>query len=368
MIGLLCRLLAHCLVFSGPLPPTPIPPPPAERAAETAVGEPSPLEGTLVDGTPVDRTPIDGTQDDGRAVVATQPIPPAAATAPAATSPAPTYPAPPATPALSAWRRYAVAAPPADGKPTLTFIIDDVGMNAAQSARAVALPPPLTLSWLPYAPHLGEQVAAGTAHGHETMLHMPMEAVGRMFPGPNALRTWLPPDTNLSYLRAALDSVPNAVALNQHEGSVASLSVPLMDEVMAELKGRGMAFVDSLTIPHSVALRRAQAAGLPAVPRDLFIDNDPNPAVIRARITEVEAIARRYGHAIAIGHPRLTTMDVLEQYLPTVPARGFVLWPSSAAIAAQNRLETSATPAPAAVASAPATTSSGIPPPAAVTR
>ena len=247
---------------------------------------------------------------------------------------------------LPAWRRFAVAPAQANGKPALTIMIDDMGLNGVQTARAVALPAPMTLSWMPYAPHVSQQAANAAARGHETMVHMPMEALGRLYPGPDALRTWLPPDTNLAYLRAALDIIPNAVALNQHEGSVASLSVPLMDEVMVELKQRGLAFVDSLTIPHSVALRRAQAAGLPSVARDVFLDNDPNPAAIRARLAEAEAIARHYGHVIAIGHPRGATMDVLEQYVPGLAARGFVLWPVSATIAAENRMQLSQAPVP----------------------
>jgi polysaccharide deacetylase 2 family uncharacterized protein YibQ len=268
-------------------------------------------------------------------------VPPAAAPpvpVPPTTAPVPVLASPP-PPARQgqppAWRRFAVPAPPSDGRPTLSLVIDDMGVNTGQSARAVALPGPLTLSWLPYAPHLAEQIAAGTARGHETMLHMPMEALGRADPGPGALRTWLPPATNLASLRAALDLVPNAVALNQHEASVASLSVPLMDLVMDELHARGLAFLDSLTIPHSVGFARAEARGVPAIARDVFIDNDPAPAAILARLAEAEALARRGGHAVAIGHARPATMDVLEQYLPTLAARGFVQWPLSAAIAAR---------------------------------
>ena len=253
---------------------------------------------------------------------------------------------------LPAWRRYALPAPAALGRPTISVVIDDMGVNLVQTARAVALPGPLTLSWLPYAPHLAEQVAAGAAHGHETMLHLPVEALGRMDPGPETLRTWLPPATNLGYLKSALDKVPTAVALNQHEGSVGSLSVPLMDLVMGELRARRMAFLDSLTIPRSVALSRARAAGLPAVGRDLFIDNDPNPAAIRARLAEVEAIARQRGHAILIGHPRATTMDVLGQYLPGLATHGFVLWPLSATIVAETQMQVGSGPADGVVAPA----------------
>ncbi len=240
--------------------------------------------------------------------------------------------APDAMGALPAWRRNAVAVPPSLGRPAISFVIDDMGLNRPQSDRAAALAGPLTLSWMPYARNLAEQVANGAAHGHETMLHMPMEPLGRTDPGPEALRSWLPAEVNLAHLRAALDLLPNAVGLNQHEGSVASLSVPLMDLVMAELQERGLIFLDSVTIPRSVAMRRAQAAPIPAVARDVFLDNAPDPAAIRAQLAQTEAIARRTGLAIAICHPRQTTMDVMERYLPTLAARGFVQWPITAAV------------------------------------
>ena len=247
----------------------------------------------------------------------------------------------PVPPAIPAWRRFAVAAPPADGKPTIAIILDDMGLNRVQSDRAAALPGPLTLSpGCPTRRNWASRRQTGPRTSCETMLHMPMEPLGRTNPGPGALRTWLPPEVNLASLRAALDGVPNAIGLNQHEGSVASLSVPLMDLVMGELRDRGLIFVDSLTISHSVAaLARAQAAGIPTVARDVFLDNSPDPAAIRVQIAQAEAMARRYGHAIAIGHPRLSTLDVLTQYLPTVESRGFVLWPVSATVIAQNRIQ-----------------------------
>jgi len=246
---------------------------------------------------------------------------------------------PPATPSVPAWRRLAVPAAAAEGRPTITIMIDDMGLNRVQSDRAVRMPAPLTLSWMPYAANVTEQAAFGAARGHETMLHMNMEALGRTYPGPDSLRTWLPPDTNLAYLRHALDRLPLAVGLNQHEGSVASLSVPLMDLVMGELKARGLLFVDSLTISHSVAMRRAELNGVAAGSRDVFLDNSPDPSAIRAQLAAMEAMARRVGHVIAIGHPRQTTMDVLAAYLPTLAMRGFVLWPISATVAASNSVQ-----------------------------
>ncbi len=311
MMAWLCWLVGACAATT----PLPAPPPSAP------VVQPVPSLGDTVFGiAPLPPAPI----------VVAPPPPPVAA-------PPPSVPAGPA-----AWRRNAVPAPPAQGRPTITIVIDEMGVATGPSARTIALPGPLTLSWLPYAPRLAEQIAAAAALGHEAMLDMPMEALGRADPGPDALRTWLPPATNLAMLRAALVLVPTAVALNQREGSVASLSVPVMDLVMVELRARGMAFLDSAAIPHAVAFARAEAAGLESVGPDLFIDNDPDPAAIRARLAESEEIARKRGHAILIGRPRQTTLDVLEQYLPTLAERGFVLWPISARVAAATNAGTDA--------------------------
>ena len=290
-----------------------------------------------------------------------QPAPAAPAAQPAAPAAVqPVVPTPPATaPALAepagppAWQRFAVAPQPANGRPTIAIMIDDMGLNRVQTERAVNLPAPLTLSWMPYAPNVTAQAAAAAARGHETMLHMNMEALGHTDPGPDSLRTWQSAETNRAYLRTALDRLPNAVGLNQHEGSVASLSTPLMDVVMGELHARGMLFIDSLTIPHSVGLARARAMGVPARGRDIFLDNSPDPAAIRAQLAATEAVARREGHAIAIGHPRASTMDVLAAWLPTLASHGFVLWPVSATVAADLAAQASGQvpadkPAPAA--------------------
>jgi polysaccharide deacetylase 2 family uncharacterized protein YibQ len=88
-----------------------------------------------------------------------------------------------------------------------------------------------------------------------------------------------------------------------------------------------------------VALARAQANGIAAVSRDIFLDNSPDPNAIRMQIAATEAMARRTGHAIAIGHPRQTTIDALAAWVPTLAARGFVLWPVSAAVIAERNLQ-----------------------------
>ena len=239
------------------------------------------------------------------------------------------------------WQQFAVPRRRGDTRPMLSIVIDDMGYMHAGTERAVALPAPLTLSWFPFAPNLPTQVVGGAAHGHEATLHMPMQAFSNstLQTGPDPLRVDLPPAENLRRLRAALDAVPETVGLNNHMGSVATRDVALMDIVAKETKARSMLFLDSLVIGHSVAHRQAALAGVPSASRDVFIDDSADKGAMHIQLTQAIWIAKRFGHVIAIGHPRPATMDVLEAWLPGVEARENVaLTPLSAVVAYRNEI------------------------------
>jgi polysaccharide deacetylase 2 family uncharacterized protein YibQ len=244
------------------------------------------------------------------------------------------------SPGKPRWQRLAVAAPPANGRPTITVVIDDMGVMHPYTRIAMELPGPLTLSWFPFAEHLQEQIDAAMARGHETTLHMPMQSFSNSIAqtGPDPLRIDLPPAENIARLQAAIAAVPNAVGLNNHMGSVATRNVPLMDLMAAIAHEHEMLFLDSLTITHSVALQQAREAMVPAIARDVFIDDSANKALIHAQLQLTERVALRDGRCVAIGHPRRATLAALQEWLPTLAPRGFVLTPLSATVAAENNI------------------------------
>lgn len=271
-------------------------------------------------------------------------VPAAALSAEPAVAPVPPPRIPAAVATLPPWRQNAIRPPAVDGRPAITIVIDDLGVLRAGTSRAVALPGPLTLSWFPFAERLPEQVAEGVARGHETTLHMPMQA-GRHTEasvGPDPLRVDLPAAVNLARLRAALAAVPGIVGLNNHMGTIATHDAALMELVAQEAKAQGMLFLDSVVIPHSEGVRRCDAAGVPTAARDVFIDNTARTDDIARQLATIEAHATRTGHCIAIGHPRPHTLDALEAWLPTLRGKGFALWPLSATVAWRNGLPLSA--------------------------
>ncbi|PPS59058.1 hypothetical protein CRX72_29140 [Pantoea sp. BRM17] len=54
--------------------------------------------------------------------------------------------------------------------------------------------------------------------------------------------------------------------------------------------------------------------------RRVFLDDNQNEAMVRQQFTRAVKLAQRDGFAIAIGHPHPTTVRVLQQMLPSLPA------------------------------------------------
>jgi hypothetical protein len=152
------------------------------------------------------------------------------------------------------WQRYAVAAPARDSRPRIVVVMDDLGLDRRRSERTMALPAPLTLSFLPYASDLPRQTDLARRAGHELLVHVPMEPFGHVADaGPNELDVALGRDEVLRRLRWDLGRFEGYVGINNHMGSRFTSDADALRPVIEELRARGLLFLDSRTAPHSRA-------------------------------------------------------------------------------------------------------------------
>lgn len=231
------------------------------------------------------------------------------------------------------WQRFAALTPEPQGHPMIAVVIDDVGVDKHRSARAIALPQPVTLAFLPYATELESQVQEARLLGHELLVHLPMEAQDHnRDPGPHALTTELGDAELLRRLRWDLDRFDGYVGVNNHMGSQFTRDRHAMQLVLGELKSRGLLFLDSRTVSDSVGPEIAREIQLPFAARQVFLDDDQSAKEVEARLAETERVARSNGYAIAIGHPHDGTLEALREWLPRVAADGFTLVPVSAIV------------------------------------
>jgi len=244
-------------------------------------------------------------------------------------------PPPSAIPSEAVWRRNAMAFRDLS-RPLIAIVIDDVGLDRPRSRRAWELPGPLTLAFLPYARDLRDQARTARERGHELMLHLPMEPTGRNDPGPNALLVSLS-DAELRHRTVqALDSFDGYVGVNNHMGSRFTAFRPGMDTVLRQLKARGLMFIDSRTTTQSIAEQAAHELGVPSLVRHVFLDDEETLDAVRRKLAETEAIARRQGFVVAIGHPHEATLQALHEWLPGLAAKGFALAPATAVLRKRN--------------------------------
>ncbi len=227
------------------------------------------------------------------------------------------------------WQHHAVKVK-RDGRPMIAIVFDDLGIDKSRTARAIALPGPLSMSFLTYATRLDMQTAAARGAGHEIWMHVPMEpGSATIDPGPHVLLTGLSRNELLSNLRWSLDQFDGYVGINNHMGSRFTADASGMDVVMKELKARGLAFLDSVTSGASKGRRAALAAGVDFASRNIFIDHEDDIGTIEKQLAKIESLARKQGHAVAIGHPREKTLRAITPWLKNLSQRGFQLVPVS---------------------------------------
>jgi len=233
-----------------------------------------------------------------------------------------------------AWQRFAVPVAGPGARPIIAIVLDDLGLNRAGTNRAIDLPAPLTLAFMTYAEGLPCMAERARRAGHELMLHMPMAPRDSAYdPGPNVLRIDLAPGELVRRLDWGLGRFEGFVGVNNHMGSRFTASPEGMAPVMAALRARGLLFLDSMTSAASVGGVMARRAGVPYAKRDVFLDNEwSDRAAIAQQFARLEAVARRNGSAVGIGHPHRATLDVLARWLPEARARGFAIVPVSAIV------------------------------------
>ncbi len=125
-------------------------------------------------------------------------------------------------------------------------------------------------------------------------------------------------------LDGILKKMPLIIGVNNHMGSKATEDRPLMKLILKRIQKQGLFFIDSMTAPHhSICGELADEMKLPFARRDVFLDNINTRGAIKAQLLELVQKARRKGYAIAIGHDRKLTMQVLKDEIPALQERGF---------------------------------------------
>jgi len=209
---------------------------------------------------------------------------------------------------------------PVVSAPRLVIVIDDLGESMTTARRLAALPFKVSFSVLPHNTKARQVADLARREGLELLLHLPCEPDG--YPktansGPGTLRVNMSEAVLEQTLADNLARLPEVDGVNNHMGSRLTQNAKAMNVVLAHLKGRGKFFLDSLTTPKSCVRQVSKNLGMRYYRRHIFLDNSATEHAILLQLRKAEALAKRTGVAVAIGHPYPETLSALEAWAKT---------------------------------------------------
>jgi len=194
----------------------------------------------------------------------------------------------------------------------VAIVIDDVGYDIPLLQEFLQLEIPLMISILPNLPNSTKSAQLASQAGREVILHMPMQPERNLPMDSSFITVDLSSEEIEKRIEKALRSVPGAVGMSNHMGSLATQDRRVMDAVMSALAKHDLFFLDSLTSPKSVACESAKSRGVPCLKRDVFLDNLDDANYVFAQVKKLVAVAKRKRKAIGIGHLKETTLEGLK--------------------------------------------------------
>lgn len=214
----------------------------------------------------------------------------------------------------------------------IAIIIDDLGDNLEVLQAIINLSRPLDVAILPFSLYARETARMAQNHGLEVMLHLPLESINSENNNgghPVEINSKMSPEEVLTTLKECLDILPEVKGVNNHMGSLITQKKEIMKIILAEIKSRGLFFIDSRTTEKSIAFKLAREMGLSCGQRDIFLDSEVNQKSILSQIKKLIHLCQQRGKAIAIGHPYPETLSLLSEAITRIEEAGIKIVPVS---------------------------------------
>lgn len=208
-------------------------------------------------------------------------------------------------------------------KPAIAFVIDDIGHEITYDAVVEHLGPRITYAILPHLRYSFFYAEKSKRTGADVILHLPLESELGIYPGPGLITGGMPDDAIRILLRENLASVPNHIGVNNHMGSLGTSDSRLMKIILSEIHQRNLFFLDSFTSLRSQVVPLSHTLGVPVLRRDVFLDNVEDAEAVRKQINQTAQVAQKSGYAIAIGHYKKHTLEVIAEEIPKLERQGF---------------------------------------------
>ncbi len=195
--------------------------------------------------------------------------------------------------------------------PKLAIIFDDVSFGY-QVKEIKALGLKVTMSFFPPTA-IHPNTPALAAKEPFYMVHLPMEAMHFNKEETFTLHVKDSRKKIENRIRKIKELFPRAEYINNHTGSRFTANKQAVERLISVLDENGIHFIDSRTTSKTKVKEIMKKHHHKYIARDVFLDNNGDIASIKKQIVQAVRIAKKYGAAIAIGHPHSNTIKALQE-------------------------------------------------------
>ncbi|MEL7229872.1 MAG: divergent polysaccharide deacetylase family protein [Pseudomonadota bacterium] len=218
------------------------------------------------------------------------------------------------------------------GANRVAIILGGLGLSQTGSQKAIAeLPSSITLGFSPIGNSLQRWMQAARREGHEVVLQLPMEPLGypAINPGPRTLVSSASEAQNRENLHWAMARMTNYPLVMNYLGAGLGTKPEALRPILAEIRRRGLGYIDDGSAQASRTLTLAQEMGIPNAQGSIVLDGNRNADQIRAKLNNLEALAKARGFAIGTASIFPETVAVVKEWAQQAKRRGILIVPAS---------------------------------------
>ncbi len=206
----------------------------------------------------------------------------------------------------------------------IAIVLDDWGYNINNIGILKDIKQPLTLAILPNLPYSRQIADFARRNKKEIMLHLPLEPEKKESLGleEDTITTNLESSRVREIVEDALESIGSVRGVSNHMGSKATKNPKLMETIFRVLKKKDLYFLDSYTSKQSICWSVSRKLNVPLAVRSIFLDNKDNSEYILNQLNQLANYAKRYGHAIGIGHDNYLTLTIVKDFMQKLESQG----------------------------------------------
>jgi len=187
--------------------------------------------------------------------------------------------------------------------PKVAIIVDDLGPDLMTYSKIFKIKYPLTLSIMPAMTKTKWVVKNIPTSNFEILIHFPWEAISKKVDNyPIRISSGMKTTKIKKMIKSAVLENPRAVGINNHMGSLISTNKDILDIFMADIKGRDLFFVDSMTVRGSKAALIARKKSIKTISNSFFLDHQNKEKSFRKSFRLMVRKAVKNGSTVAICH------------------------------------------------------------------